>query len=49
MTNTEQVILLVAVGLIAIGSFITGFEIGKLPKRESLNGRHAKGRGRHSK
>lgn len=47
--NTQQALLLVAVGLIATGSSLTGFMFGKMSKRGRHKGRHAKGRGRHAR
>jgi hypothetical protein len=49
MTHEQQVLLLVAVGLLSLGSFILGFTLAKLPMRGRRKGRHAKGRGRHAK
>lgn len=44
-----EVILLVGVSLIAVGSFLLGLAVAKFPKRGRRKGKHAKGRGRHAK
>jgi hypothetical protein len=45
---SKEVILLIAVGLIAVGSFITGLAVAQLSNR-GRHKRHHKGKGRHAK
>lgn len=47
MSNADWALLFGVVSL-SVGSFLLGFVISGLPKRERRKGRHAKGRGRHT-
>ena len=47
--SQSDLILLFAVMNLVFGSFLLGFVISGLPKRERRKGRHAKRRGRHAK
>jgi hypothetical protein len=47
MTNAE-VILILGVASLSIGSFLLGLAVAQLP-RGRRKGRHAKGKGRHAK
>lgn len=48
MNNTELVLIL-GVALVAVGSFLAGLVVSQLSGRGRRKGRHAKGRGRHAK
>jgi len=48
MTNAEVILILGVVSL-SVGSFLLGLVITELPKRGRRKGRHAKGKGRHAK
>ena len=47
--NNADLILVVGIVFLALGSFGLGLAVGQLPRGGRRKGRHAKGKGRHAK
>lgn len=47
--NNAEVILVIGVLLIAVGSFLAGLAVAQMSSRGRRKGRHGKGKGRHAK